>query len=255
MTPRSPARPRILINPELEQGPKARAILPAAYAQAVWAAGGHPLILPPCVEPTEPFVDELLDGADGLLLSGGDDFDTARLGLAPTHEKAKPVPKAKQDFDFHLARRGLERDLPTLGICYGMQLLGLIGGGKLHQHLPEDRPQTRDHTGGRIHSVVLEQGTKLAQLLAVGQSEVISRHHQALASVTSPWIISAYDDEGLIEAIEDPTKRFALGVQWHPELEGPGGLQARLFEGLVTAAQRSAPDPEESLARKEALTP
>jgi len=135
-----------------------------------------------------------------------------------------------------LARMALERRLPVLGICYGMQLLALVQGGRLLQHLPEDRPGRREHRGGAIHPVTLAAGSKLARIVGVEQLDVVSRHHQAAASVGPGWSICARDDEGLIEAIERADHPFALGVQWHPELAPEGSPHDRLFRGLVGAA-------------------
>jgi len=231
-------RPLIVINGELESGQKRRIQLPLRYAAAIEAAGGLALVLPPL--PSPGFLAELLERADGLVHSGGDDFDTERIGLGPTHPRARPVTAEKQDFDFELARAALSRGLPTLGICYGMQLLGLATGGRLHQHLPDDRPQGCDHTGGVRHDVVLEPGTKLACLFGVAQVDVVSRHHQALADVDATWAVAGRDPEGLIEAIEHREHPFAVGVQWHPELDELDGPQAGLFRGLVAAARTCA---------------
>lgn len=212
-----PTPPLIAIDGELLVEPVPAVRLPNRYADAIQLSGGLPLALPALGD--EGFVEDVLDRVDGLLLSGGDDFDTAALGLGPTHTAAKPVPAAKQTFDLHLVKRAIEREIPVLGVCYGMQLLALAEGGDLHQHLPEDRPGSREHAGGVRHEVQLAQGSKLAGLLGVSQLTVVSRHHQALSKTGPDWIVSAVDDEGLIEAIEREAHPFALGVQWHPELD------------------------------------
>ena len=239
------AAPLIAINGLFEPGATPRLVLATRYADAVRRAGGVPLAIAPfAVGPADPGAEEALDAllerADGLVLSGGDDFATERLGLGPTHPRASPTPAEKQDFDFALARAALARGVPTLGICYGMQLLGLSGGGTLLQHLPEDRPGCREHAGGAVHAVRAAPGTRLARLLGAAELDVVSRHHQALASVAAPWSVAARDAEGLIEAIERADLPFALGVQWHPELSGADTPHARLFEGLVEAARRRA---------------
>jgi len=206
------------------------------YAAAIERAGGLPFLVP---YPGEDEIVELIERADGLLFSGGDDFDTARMGLGPTHPAAKPVPSRKQDFDLALARRALEVGLPTLGICYGMQLLALSEGGTLYQHLPEDRPGAQPHSGGVQHAVTVLASTQLRTLLGVPAVDVVSRHHQAVAAVGAGWIVSAVDSEELIEAIERREHPFALGVQWHPELSSDLA-HARLFTGLVEAARARA---------------
>jgi gamma-glutamyl-gamma-aminobutyrate hydrolase PuuD len=226
------ARPLIAIVGELTAD--GRLSLPARYAAAVARAGGLPLAVAPGVDGV--VAAEVLERVDGLLFAGGDDFDTERLGLGPTHPAARPVPGAKQDFDLALARAALADDVPVLGVCYGMQVLALAGGGRLLQHLPDDRPGHQEHRGGARHAVRATAGTKLARLLGVDPVTVISRHHQALAEVGLGWTVAAEDDEGLIEAVEHPGRRFALGTQWHPELEPAGGPQERIFRGLIEAA-------------------
>ncbi len=245
-------RPVIAINGEFETDRAPAIHIPVRYAIAVYRAGGLPLVLPPLAERDHPsYIEELIASVDGLLLSGGDDFDTETIGLGPTHASAKRVPAEKQAFDFALARAALDAHVPTLGICYGMQTLALAEGGDLYQHLPEDRPRAREHRSGALHDVLVEPGSKLAALLGVAEVSVISRHHQALSAVGSEWIVSGTDDEGLIEAIERRDHPFALGVQWHPELDvapedrsaarGVGDVHARLFTGLVEAAAQRAP--------------
>lgn len=234
-------RPLIAVNGLLEPGERPALKLANRYAEAVLAAGGLPLAIPPVGG--EEAIEALLERADGLVLTGGDDFGMERLGKGATHPAACPTPDGKQDFDVALARAALARDLPVLGICYGMQLLALVEGGDLFQHLPEDRPGARDHTGGVLHGVRAEPGSKLAAALGLEDHQVVSRHHQAVSAVAGGWRVSARDDQGLIEAIEHDARTFALGVQWHPELGPADGGDARLFGALVEAARHPAQSP------------
>jgi putative glutamine amidotransferase len=230
--------PLIGINGVARSSDTPRVELAYRYAEAVLRAGGVPVVIAPVGGPLD--VARTVAELDGLLLSGGDDFDMTRLGLGPTHPAAQPVPPYKQDFDVLLARAAMQRQTPVLGICYGMQLLALVDGGSLHQHLPDDRPGSREHAGGVRHAVTLAPDSKLAGLTGAERLDVISRHHQGVAVAGPQWIVSARDEEGLIEAIERPDYPFTVGVQWHPELEPEGGRQDGLFRGLVVAAGAAA---------------
>ncbi|MBL8858627.1 MAG: gamma-glutamyl-gamma-aminobutyrate hydrolase family protein [Planctomycetes bacterium] len=231
-------RPLIAINGLLNAGPTKKLELATRYADAILKHGGIPVAIPPIGGPTD--VERLLARVDGVLLSGGDDFDTARLGLGPVHPAATLTPSEKQEFDFVLVRAVIARKVPVLGICYGMQLLGLAEGARIHQHLPDDRPGSQPHKGDVVHAVDVEPETKLSRLVRERSLDVVSRHHQALASVAEPWRVCARDREGLIEAIERSGHPFAVGVQWHPELSREGTPNDRIFQGLVGAAAIAA---------------
>ncbi|QDU69937.1 gamma-glutamyl-gamma-aminobutyrate hydrolase family protein [Engelhardtia mirabilis] len=243
-------QPTIGLIGGLEERRVWRVDLPLRYGEAVRRAGAVPVGLYPTTDAGE--LAAQLEALDGLVLTGGDDFDTERLGLGPTHPSATPVPTLKQDADLELVRAALELGLPLLGICYGMQLMALAGGGELFQHLPEDRPGCAQHSGDTVHGIVARGGTKLARIVGVEPLAVVSRHHQAISGLGGAWRVAATDDEGLIEAVELDGDRFVLGTQWHPELSTTTGAlvephdrNARLFEALVSAArdwraQRSA---------------
>ena len=235
-------KPLIAINTEIEGSSEApKLVLPLRYIDTLEEAGARPVVLPPVQDAA--VLDDLLRTFDGLMLSGADDFDTDCLGLGPTHPAAKPVPARKQSFDGLLVKRALELGMPILGVCYGMQLMGLLSGGSLHQHLPEDLPESQEHRGGVVHDVRVQADSKLAELTGVENISVVSRHHQALAGVGPDWTVSATDDEGLIEAIEHRSHPFAVGVQWHPELGQDPATQSygrRLLQGFVAATRSFA---------------
>jgi gamma-glutamyl-gamma-aminobutyrate hydrolase PuuD len=227
------SRPLIGIVGEVVEDPHALR-LPLRYGAAVERAGGVPFAVLHLAG--DEYRDALLSVADGFVIAGGDDWDTESLGLGPTHGEAKPVPRLKQEFDLALARGALAAGIPVLGICYGMQCLGLAEGARLLQHLPADRPGSRPHSGGVVHRVGIEAGSKLASLVGAPSVDVVSKHHQALETLGAGWSVSGRDDEGLIEACERGDHPFALGVQWHPELSPGNAAQEALFRGLVTAA-------------------
>jgi len=213
------------------------------YSDAVYQAGGIPVVLAAPLSGLAS-ADDLLDAVDALLFTGGPDFHTERLGLGPVHPAARLGPVAKQDFDVTLARRALERDIPVLGVCYGMQLLGILGGAELLQHLPDDRPDATvrhsDLTGTFAvvrHDVTVEPGSLVGKALGgAGRLACHSAHHQAVTEPGPGWRVSARDDDGLVEAIESASRRFAVGVQWHPEKEDGETPHQGLFRALVTAA-------------------
>jgi putative glutamine amidotransferase len=236
-----PRPPLIAVSGLLETKGSPSLRLHNRYVAPLLEAGAVALAIPPLG--SQDHWNALLERVDGLLLTGGDDFDAQRLGLGETHPTAVITPPEKQDQDLHMTRWALAADLPVLGICYGMQLLGIAGGAGLLQHLPEDRPNAQEHSGGIQHGVRVAPGSKLASAMGVGSQEiqVVSRHHQAIEQVPEPWVAVGWDAEGLIEAIEHSEHPFAVGVQWHPELAGPGpSPHTELFRSFIAAAEAHA---------------
>jgi putative glutamine amidotransferase len=191
--------------------------------------------------PADPLPDAL-DGCDGLLLTGGVDVDPAAYGERP-HPTVEIDP-VRDAYELALARLALERDLPVLAICRGVQVLNVAAGGTLVQDIPSALEEPLQHTVTEprhaiAHDVRVAAGTLLADLLD-GKSSVPvnSRHHQAIKRAAAGFVVSATAPDGIVEAIEKPAASFCLGVQWHPENFWRTGEFRGLFEGFVSAAAR-----------------
>jgi len=205
------------------------------YLPCLRAAGLQPLLLP-----TDAPVDDatsearaLLDRVDALLMTGGDDADLRALGGPAPLAECKPVPPEQQAFNLALVREACARDLPLLGVCFGMQMMGLAHGAPLVQHME----RTADHEKGIEHAVRAVPATRLAALVGDDGFDVPSFHHQALAGPGDGLVASAWAEDGTLEAIERPDLRYALGVQWHPERAPGSAASQALFSGLRDAAQ------------------
>jgi putative glutamine amidotransferase len=213
------------------------ALLPYNYVQAVQRAGGLALMLP--VDPLlveDP--GEALEMIDGLVLAGGADIDPGSYG-AQTHAETVDTVPERDAFEIALTRAAIERNLPVLGICRGMQLINVACGGTLLQHLPDlfDHEEHRRVVGsfdGSDHDIVLVDGSLAARAAGELRHATKSHHHQGvdqLGEGLSVSGVSTLDD--LPEAIELPDKRFVLGVQWHPEAD----TASRVIGAFVTAAE------------------
>lgn len=206
------------------------ALVPLAYVDAIEQAGGRALVIPPAEED----VEETLDALDGIVFSGGADVDPARYG-ADAHPETD-VPQTRRDAgELALLTAALERDLPTLAICRGFQLLNVARGGDLVQHLPEAvGNDVHKQVPGEfaVHPVEVKDGTRLAAIVGA-TPDVTSHHHQALGRIGDGLVECAWAADGTLEAVEDPSQRFVVGVQWHPE----AGEDAALFEELVEQAR------------------
>jgi putative glutamine amidotransferase len=222
------------------------ALLPMNYVQAVQRAGGMVLLLPPDEQLVEA-PEEVLQMLDGLILAGGADIDPASYGATRDPHTVDTVPE-RDRFEIALARGAIERDLPLLGICRGMQLMNVACGGTLIQHLP-DRYGHGEHRrvvgsfDGAEHQVELTEGS-LAQA-AAGESvhTTKSHHHQGIDRLGDGLLISGVSalDDDLTEAIEVPGRRFALGVQWHPEADEGSSVIASLVAAAARTALAEAP--------------
>ena len=206
---------------------------PRTYSLAVQRAGGLALVLPPDDLAAES-PDELLDMLDGLILAGGSDIDPGSYGAQP-HSATRVTWPERDRFEIGLGTRALERDMPVLGICRGMEMLNVIQGGTLNQHLGGELHR---HTPGAFtdHRVRLERGSLAERVVGAEHTEVKSAHHQGLEQLGEGVVASGYADDGIVEAIELPEKSFAAGVLWHPEEDE----RSRVIGVLVDEARSRA---------------
>lgn len=209
------------------------------YARAIVRAGGLPVYLPPPSEGEDVavIVEGYLDVVDGLVFTGGDDPRMEQFG-GETDSRVTPVHEDRQGFELELMKRARERDVPSLGVCLGMQYMGLMAGATFYQWLPDELEGdgADDHWGDNEHMIeVLQQESGLENGM------VTSHHRQGLGCPGSLRVV-AVTSEGLVEAFDDPELRFWVGVQWHPERTGAGALGDGLFEALIKACKETKRD-------------
>lgn len=231
---------------EGDYAPEPYYVIRANYVEAITRAGGVPV----CIPHSPGTVQLYLDAIDGLVVTGGM-FDIP----ASYYGGAESVPNTKSsrtDFEAALLRGALRADMPILGICGGMQLLGVLAGGTLHADIRQAIPSALTHMQPHphdipFHEVRVSAGTKLRQVLQTTAIRVNSVHHQSLSTVGASTLISAQSPDGIIEAIELSSARFAIGVQWHPEYHLAG--EAALFNALVEESRErlAASAPVETL--------
>ena len=211
-------------------------LVPRSYADAVARAGGLAVVLVP--DPaTTANPDQALDLVDGLILAGGSDLDPAVYGAEP-HPETKGTVRERDDFEVALAGRAIERDLPLLGICRGMQVMNVACGGTLQQHVPEtvghdEHRRTPGSFEDADHDVRLTEGSLAARAAGEALHTTKSHHHQAVDVVGSGLTVTGWSVlDDLPEALEVPDRHYALGVQWHPEADE----RSRLIGSLVAEA-------------------
>ena len=206
------------------------AVIPLSYVHAIESAGGRALLVPP----SEEGIDETLDAVDGLLFSGGSDIDPAEYGHDP-HPETNGVRPERDRGELALLTAALERDMPVLAVCRGSQVLNVARGGDIVQHLPEVvGDEKHKHTPGVFadHDVEVKVESRLGSLLG-DRAPVKSHHHQGFGRIGAGLVETAWAEDGTLEGLEDPGKRFALGVLWHPE----AGEDGALFRALVDEAR------------------
>ncbi len=210
------------------------AVLPRVYTDCVIAAGGAVVGLPP-QPPHAEAIERVLEGIDGLILTGGKDVDAALYGERPHPENDTPRPD-RDAWELALVHAAIARDLPVLGICRGLQVINVALGGTLVQHLPDVIGSNRYSYGNATladNPVLTEPGTRIGGMLGPSLT-VKSYHHQAVNHLAPGLTVSARGDDGIIQAVDIDALTFGVAVQWHPE-ETPDDL--RLFAALVEAAR------------------
>ncbi len=205
------------------------------YEESVRRAGGEVRIL----DPERDTPESVIASVDALLLPGGNDVLPSLYGEAadPSFEPAEP---GRDEYELELARRASDADLPLLAICRGVQVLNVARGGSLYQDITH--PTVKDSRVSIAHDIWITAGSVLDRLLKDRETgdvcPVNSRHHQALNAIGKGLVVTATAPDGTVEAVEDPSKRFCVGVQWHPENFYRTGEFRPLFEGLIEAAAR-----------------
>ncbi len=200
------------------------------YIRAIVRAGGLPILIP--IHHNRTDVKRIVGMVDGLMLIGGEDIPPSFYGEKPFH-RIKPMYRGRARFDISLFQFAHEKQIPILGICYGMQLVNVVFGGSLYQDIQRQVKGTKSHRSRRDphHAVHLNEDSKLAKIFGKADITVHSDHHQAIKTVGNTISPVAYSDDSVIEAIEGPKK--VLAVQWHPERQERDMIQRKLFQYFI----------------------
>lgn len=241
--------------------------LPLTYVHAIELAGGRARVLSTFdANPTEeapegmdvhygldPLDPSSLDGASGLLLPGGGDIDPELYGKT-RHPRTHNVSQRRDRFELTLLGEALERDMPVLAICHGMQLLNVCFGGTLVQHIA-DSPRRLNHDRDRpraepAHGLHLGEGSLLAEIFGSVSVQINSHHHQGLDGAAGPLEEIGWAEDGVLEAVVSKEHSWVVGVQWHPEAMAPvDAAQLKLFEAFVSAVRSHAVETPTEQAR------
>ncbi|MCA9036949.1 MAG: gamma-glutamyl-gamma-aminobutyrate hydrolase family protein [Planctomycetaceae bacterium] len=213
------------------------------YYDSVIAAGGLPILLPPFED--EKDLEAIMEKLDGIVLCGCNlDLDPTRIKMHP-HPAVKVMPKRREDFDRRLTEMAIARRLPILAIGSGMQLVNVLCGGTLFQHIPEDLPKALHHRDpvekNLRHVLEVVPGTRVDAIYGPGEVRVNSNHHMSVKQLANRFRVSATCPDGVVEAYESiEDDWFCLGVQWHPESTNASALDLQIFEAFVDASMKVA---------------
>lgn len=214
--------------------------LTEAYVRAVSNAGAIPMLIP--LGLSEETMDKMLARLDGILFTGGGDVQPERYGSLP-HTLVYDVDPDRDRVEVHLLQRSLKQGLPFLGICRGLQVINVALGGTLFEDILDQRPDSLKHQyypnyprNHLAHTVQVEQGSRLGQMLISPAVQVNSLHHQGIRQLATPLQATAYAPDGVIEAFELPDHPFGMAVQWHPEWLQEYTPMQSIFRAFVQAA-------------------
>lgn len=232
-------RPLIAVSPLMNEK-RGLQLMQPGYLRGIELAGGAPVVLPM----TEDWavLEAILRGCSGLLLPGGHDVEPSLYGQELLPE-CGDLCRSRDTLESRLLDWVLERDVPVLGICRGAQMLNVHLGGTLYQDLPTQRPACLEHSQQppyeqTTHRVTVLEGGLLAGLIGAGEIPVNSLHHQAIDQVAPGLVVDARSEDGLVEGVHLPGKRFVLGVQWHPEYCCEQQKEALgIFQGFLRACR------------------
>ena len=204
------------------------------YSDAIFASGGIPILIPYIQDDIERYLDMI----DGLLIPGGDnDIDPKFYGESVKYPTVNPE-SVRSVFELELVQRAMEKDMPILGICHGMQLINIACGGSLIQHIPAEVKNYISHKQdypkeALTHKITIQENTKLSLLSRSLELMVNSSHHQAVKKIGTGLIISAVAEDGVVEAIEHPKYKFLIGCEWHPEYLIDNGIDIEIFKEFI----------------------
>ena len=211
----------------------------ARFGDLIMAAGGWPLLIPHAQD--DALLAEIVDRLDGIVVSGGPDIPPSRYGATP-HPQTAVMHERREQTDFRVIELAERRRLPMLAICLGIQEWNVSRGGTLHQHVPDLHAQPvvahRDGTEFAFHSVKLAPGSLIESIVRTNPLRVNSSHHQAIDQLGRNLVATAWAEDGIVEAVQDTSRPFAIGLQWHPEDMPDDPLERKIFTALVDAARK-----------------